>query len=164
MSDTEPYLSGHYVPSGPRSKWSQAQYTVYKEEQAAWRLNRNENRLKGLEKRREEFADDPSGEKAKYRQMGGRYLQIDLDQDGQDFVSESFEVGAVPGIEYREFSQADEHEDHAGPESVLPCLSSGMVIISGSKMQMEPSALLVTSEATSSGGNLAELDEVNTGE
>jgi len=44
-----PYTTGHYVPPGPRSKWSRAQYEIYKEEQAFWRKDRSERRLKGLQ-------------------------------------------------------------------------------------------------------------------
>jgi hypothetical protein len=44
-----PYLQGHYVPRGPRSNWTKAQYDVYKEEQASWRANRDKHRLEGLE-------------------------------------------------------------------------------------------------------------------
>ena len=42
------HRSGHYVPPGPRSGWSRAQYSVYKEEQASWRKNRDKVRLEGL--------------------------------------------------------------------------------------------------------------------
>jgi hypothetical protein len=44
-----PYTTGHYVPPGPRSKWSRAQYEIYKEEQACWRKDRSERRHKGLQ-------------------------------------------------------------------------------------------------------------------
>ena len=44
-----PYTTGHYVPPGPRSNWSRAQYEIYKEEQAFWRKDRSERRLKGLQ-------------------------------------------------------------------------------------------------------------------
>jgi hypothetical protein len=44
-----PYTTGHYVPPGPRSKWSRAQYEIYKEEQACWRMDRSKRRLKGLQ-------------------------------------------------------------------------------------------------------------------
>ena len=43
-----PYILGHYVPDGPRSSWTKAQYTIYKEEQAAWRRNRKATRSRGL--------------------------------------------------------------------------------------------------------------------
>jgi hypothetical protein len=44
------YVHGRYVPRGPRSSWSRAQYTVYKEEQASWRESRLAA-LKGVLKR-----------------------------------------------------------------------------------------------------------------
>jgi len=44
-----PYTTGHYVPPGPRTNWSRAQYEIYKEEQACWRKDRSERRLKGLQ-------------------------------------------------------------------------------------------------------------------
>jgi len=44
-----PHSNGHYVPPGPRSGWTDAQYTIYKEEQASWRLDRLQTRLVGLE-------------------------------------------------------------------------------------------------------------------
>jgi len=39
------YRLGHYVPNGSRSRWTMAQYIIYKEEQAAWRRNRHVTRL-----------------------------------------------------------------------------------------------------------------------
>lgn len=48
-----PYTLGHYVPHGPRHQWTKGQYGVYKEEQAAWRLQRDQHRLEGLEKKLE---------------------------------------------------------------------------------------------------------------
>jgi hypothetical protein len=44
-----PYTTGHYVPPGPRSQWSRAQYEIYKEEQGFWRKSRSDRRLKGLQ-------------------------------------------------------------------------------------------------------------------
>ena len=44
-----PYTTGHYVPPGPRSEWSRAQYEIYKEEQACCRKDRSKRRLKGLQ-------------------------------------------------------------------------------------------------------------------
>jgi len=48
-SQPHPYTHGHYVPPGARSGWTDAQYTVYKEEQESWRRNRHQARLLGLE-------------------------------------------------------------------------------------------------------------------
>ena len=48
-----PYTLGHYVPHGPRHQWTKGQYGVYKEEQAAWRLQRDQHRLEGLGKKLE---------------------------------------------------------------------------------------------------------------
>jgi hypothetical protein len=163
-SHLEPYRSGHYVPAGPRSEWSLAQYRVYKEEQAAWRINRTENRLKGLEKLREDITDDPTGEKAKCRRMGGRYLQIDLDQNGKTVVLEPFEIASIPGIEYQRSSDADERGDYAGPESVSRCVSTGIMFEPGSETQVEPSAPLATSTATNPVGSSGKLEEADTGE
>ena len=43
-----PYTHGHYVPPGPRSSWTDAQYSIYKEEKASWQLDRRRTRLAGL--------------------------------------------------------------------------------------------------------------------
>jgi hypothetical protein len=51
----KPYTLGHYAPSGPRDKWTKGQYGVYKEEQAAWRVQRDQDRLEGLEKKLEDI-------------------------------------------------------------------------------------------------------------
>jgi len=48
-----PYTLGHYVPHGPRDQWTKGQYGVYKEEQAAWRQQRDQHRLEGLGKKLE---------------------------------------------------------------------------------------------------------------
>jgi hypothetical protein len=42
------YACGHYVPQGPRSQWTKAQYVVYKEEQTSWRQSRDKTRSEGL--------------------------------------------------------------------------------------------------------------------
>jgi hypothetical protein len=65
------HRSGHNVPPGPRSGWSRAQYSVYKEEQASWRRNRDEVRSEGIKRKlqqdRHELAENkvPYGNKTK---------------------------------------------------------------------------------------------------
>ncbi|WVW81676.1 hypothetical protein I302_103671 [Kwoniella bestiolae CBS 10118] len=39
----------HYIPAGSREDWSEAQYIVYKEEQAKWRKNERAAKVKSLE-------------------------------------------------------------------------------------------------------------------
>jgi hypothetical protein len=53
----KPYSLGHYVPNGPRDKWTKGQYGVYKEEQAAWRAQRDQDRLEGLRHKLETSID-----------------------------------------------------------------------------------------------------------
>jgi hypothetical protein len=51
------YILGHYVPNGPRGEWSKGQYGVYTEEQAAWRTQRDQDRLEGLRHKLEKSID-----------------------------------------------------------------------------------------------------------
>jgi hypothetical protein len=163
----EPYVFGHYVPPGPRAEWSRAQYSVYKEDQASWRINRNENRLKGLEELRERIASDPTGEKAKFRRDRGRCLHFELKEDGagEDNNWDPFDIASVPGIEYQESPTANGRKDHAGSASVSSCVSSGKIITPVPVIRSNASALLAldASPATSSTNQSSKLAKSDTG-
>ncbi|KAK8844604.1 hypothetical protein IAR55_006451 [Kwoniella newhampshirensis] len=45
---TYPNKPDHYIPRGPRTEWSEAQYIVYKEEQAIWREKVKRDRKEAL--------------------------------------------------------------------------------------------------------------------
>jgi hypothetical protein len=86
-----PYFQGHYVPRGPRSTWTKAQYNVYKEEQASWRENRDRHRLEGLEAMLAEELD------ASRPSRNRRMLQIQSTRKSEIIYGDVLEV--IPGVE-----------------------------------------------------------------
>ena len=95
-----PYASGHYVPSGPRSIWTRAQYQIYKEEQALWRRDRDAHRSGGMQELLEKLLKEA-------RDVGqvvgpcSRVLKVeDLHLPG--FYDNLYNDGTINmGIEYR---------------------------------------------------------------
>ena len=113
--------------------------------------------MKGLEKLREDIADDPTGKKAKL-QRGDGCLQIDIDQDGTHSVTgRGFDSLSVPGIEYRDISDADERGKHALPVSISSSESLGTTLVHGSEIQ----AIVA---ATHSAEGSAKVEEDDSGE
>jgi hypothetical protein len=72
------HRSGHDVPSGPRSGWSRAQYSVYKEEQASWRRNRDEVRLEGRRRKLQQDRHDLAEKKVPY---GNKTHEVRLENE-----------------------------------------------------------------------------------
>lgn len=92
------YRSGHYVPPGPRSTWSKAQYSVYKEEQASWRKNRDAIRLEGRWRRLQQDRNDLAEEKVPY---GNKTKQVRLDNGAGGSREHLVRTYATAGVGYK---------------------------------------------------------------
>jgi hypothetical protein len=92
------YRSGHDVPPGPRSTWSKAQYSVYKEEQASWRKNRDAIRLEARWRRLQQDRNDLAEEKVPY---GNKTKQVRLDNGAGGSREHLVRTYATAGVGYK---------------------------------------------------------------